>query len=95
MSKSNEAHVPRSYARRAARLMAEARWKGVTRAERAQAMTAVASQGAGRPRSEKRCFCGQETMWTAANRNFDCCRKAGKITLKLKKGQTANYDQRN
>jgi hypothetical protein len=91
---TDEARVPRNYASRAARLMAEARWKGTTPEERTAIMTAAGNQG-GRPRSRKRCFCGRATMWTACNRNFDCCRKAGKITLKLKKGQTANYDQRN
>ena len=35
----------------------------------------------GRPRSKKRCWCGAQTMYSAANRNFDCCRKAGKIVL--------------
>ena len=81
MSKSNEARVPASYASRAARLMAEARWKGTTPEERVKAMTEVSHQGAGRPRSDKRCFCGTSTMWRAACRNFDCCRRAGRIIL--------------
>ena len=35
--------------------------------------------------SADRCFCGQESMWKAANRYFDCCRKAGVITLNLER----------
>jgi hypothetical protein len=92
MSKSDAARVPRNQATRAARLMAEARWKGVTSEERSQLMSAAGKKG-GRPTSSRRCFCGATTMWTAASRNFDCCRKAGRITLVLKKGQEHNYDQ--
>jgi hypothetical protein len=35
----------------------------------------------GRPRSKKRWWCGAQSMYCAANRNFDCCRKSGKIIL--------------
>jgi hypothetical protein len=63
----------------AARMMAEARWKGVTDEE----PTAYAKRIAQVPRTAKRCFCGASSMWTAANRYFDCCRKAGVIILNL------------
>lgn len=65
----------------AARLMAEKRWKGTTPEER----KAYGSRIASGPRTAKRCFCGARSMWTAANRYFDCCRKAGVITLNFDK----------
>ena len=79
MSKSG-ARVPRHSASEAARRMAEARWQGTTPKERSELLTEVGKLG-GRPRKARRCFCGAQTMWTAALRNFDCCRKAGKIIL--------------
>lgn len=69
----------------AARMMAEARWKGVTPAERSESLRRVAQT----PRTAKRCFCGATGMITAASRYFDCCRKAGVITLNLKKAAPA------
>jgi hypothetical protein len=93
MSKSNEARVPRSYTSRAARLMAEARWKGTTPEERTAIMTEVGKQG-GRPRSSnKRCFCGAKTCGAHAAATSTAAAHAGAITLKLKKGQANNYDQ--
>lgn len=67
----------------AARMMAEARWKGVTAEERSKVLTRAAKT----PRTAKRCFCGATSMINAANRYFDCCRKAGVITLNLKAGK--------
>ena len=64
----------------AAREMANARWKKKTPEERSD----FASQIASKPRSEKRCFCGQNSMLRAAARRFDCCRKAGVITWNTK-----------
>ena len=64
----------------AARMMAEARWKGSTPKERTEHARRVAQT----PRTAKRCFCGSTSMVNAASRYFDCCRKAGVITLNLK-----------
>jgi hypothetical protein len=63
----------------AARMMAEARWKGVPPAER----TKIARRAAQAPRKGKRCFCGETSMIDAANRYFICCRRAGVITVNL------------
>jgi hypothetical protein len=63
----------------AARMMAEARWKGVTPTERKEHQRRAAQT----PRTAKRCFCGETSMINAANRYFDCCRKHGVITLNL------------
>jgi hypothetical protein len=68
----------------AARMMAEARWKGVTPKERQEHNRRAAQT----PRTAKRCFCGATSMINAANRYFDCCRKAGVITLNLKARET-------
>lgn len=64
----------------AARMMAEQRWKGVTPKERQEHQRRAAKT----PRTAKRCFCGATSMWNAANRYFDCCRRAGVIILNLK-----------
>ncbi|HXA24429.1 MAG TPA: hypothetical protein VNW90_19250 [Acetobacteraceae bacterium] len=64
----------------AARMMAEQRWKGVTPAERKEHQRRAAQT----PRTAKRCFCGASSMQRAADRYFDCCRRAGVITLNLK-----------
>ena len=61
----------------AARTMAETRWAKRTPKER----TAFAARIASWPRAEQRCFCGQSSMLRAAARRFDCCRKAGVITM--------------
>ena len=58
-----------------------ARWGKLTPEERSAHNAKIARL----PRSDKRCFCGQESMWVAANRYFDCCRRAGVITLDLKR----------
>jgi hypothetical protein len=63
----------------AARTMAEARWAGTTAAER----KAHSQHAAQAPRTGKRCFCGASSMWRAANRYFDCCRKAASRTEEL------------
>lgn len=63
----------------AARMMAEKRWEGKTPEER----TAHAQKAARTPRTAKRCFCGESSMWHAASRYFDCCRRAGVIVLNL------------
>jgi hypothetical protein len=47
----------------AARKMARARWKGATAAQRKEHMTEIGKRG-GRPREERRCFCGHASMWT-------------------------------
>jgi hypothetical protein len=66
----------RSAASRGARAMARARWAHVPPEERSRLMRAAGLKG-GRPREEKRCFCGLHTWTRAMSRNFDCCRKAG------------------
>jgi hypothetical protein len=33
------------------------------------------------PRTAKRCFCGESSMLRAAERYFDCCRRAGVVIL--------------
>ena len=63
----------------AARALAQARWSGATPQER----TATARHAAKAQRTDKRCFCGASSMWRAANRYFDCCRKAGVVVLNL------------
>jgi hypothetical protein len=63
----------------AARMMAEARWKGVSPKERGEHQRKAAQT----PRTAKRCFCGANSMQRAADRYFDCCRKNGVITLNL------------
>lgn len=37
------------------------------------------------PRTAKRYFCGATSMINAANRYFDCCLRAGVITLSLER----------
>lgn len=63
----------------AARMMAEARWKGVTPKEKLEHQRKSAQT----PRKPKRCFCGANTMQRAVDRFFECCRKSGVITLNL------------
>ena len=63
----------------AARMMAEKRWHGVSPEERREHQRKAART----PRTAKRCFCGATGMITAAQRYFDCCRRAGVITLNL------------
>lgn len=65
----------------AASAMAKARWNKTTAKERTEHARKIASV----PRTAKRCFCGASSMWTAAQRYFDCCRKAGVITLNYEK----------
>jgi hypothetical protein len=69
----------------AARMMAEARWRGVPPEERKEHQRKAARV----PRTAKRCFCGATGMTTAAQRYFDCCRRAGVITLNLHARKTA------
>ena len=73
----------------AARTMAKTRWKKKTPEER----SAFASRIASKPRTEQRCFCGENSMWRAARRRFDCCRKAGVVTLNTKP-KKEEYDER-
>lgn len=73
-------HKPNPAASDAARALAEARWANVPREERVRLMTEMGRKG-GRPKSKRRCFCGEYTMRRAASKNFDCCRRAGVITL--------------
>jgi len=61
----------------AARALAQKRWKDTTPEERSETLRRAAQV----PRTAKRCFCGEHSMWRAANRYFDCCRKAGVIVL--------------
>lgn len=65
----------------AASALAKARWKKATAEERSEHGRKMAEG----PRTAKRCFCGKNSMWRAANRYFDCCRKAGVITLNYEK----------
>lgn len=65
---------------KAARAMAKLRWKGVSAKERHRLMTKYGKLG-GRPKSERRCFCGKVTMERALSRGFDCCRAAGVLQL--------------
>lgn len=60
--------------------MAKKRWAGVSPEERTAHQRAAAQT----PRTAKRCFCGASSMLRAAERYFDCCRKAGVIVLNLK-----------
>lgn len=71
----------------AARLLAQKRWEGTTPEERVE----VAKLG-GRPRKEKRCFCGANTMERAASIYFTCCRKAGIMTLHTRGQKHAAHD---
>lgn len=63
----------------AARAMAQKRWAKASKAKR-RAQGQYGKLG-GRPKSERRCFCGKVTMERAASRAFDCCRAAGVLTL--------------
>jgi hypothetical protein len=76
---------------KAATALAKARWEGVSEEER----VATARRAASTPRTAKRCFCGQESMWKAANRYFDCCRRAGVITLNLELKRELNDGRKN
>lgn len=40
-----------------------------------------ARPGAGRPREKSRCPCQANTLRRAAARKFDCCRKAGGVSV--------------
>lgn len=55
----------------------KARWEGVSKRARSRQMKAVRANGGGRPRSKERCFCGTYTLYTATQRGFDCCKRAG------------------
>lgn len=68
----------------AARMMADARWKNTTAKERSEHSRRVAQT----PRTAKRCFCGASSMLRAAERYFDCCRRAGVVVLNLKARET-------
>lgn len=65
----------------AASAMARARWQKVSAEERKKSAQRIAKM----PRVKQRCFCGATSMINAAHRYFDCCRKAGIITLNLEK----------
>ncbi|PWT72775.1 MAG: hypothetical protein C5B60_09145 [Chloroflexi bacterium] len=75
----------------AARLMAEQRWEGTTEEERREECRRVAQA----PRADRRCFCGARSMWSAALRNLDCCRKAGVVVVDLKAARAARKLRRN
>lgn len=72
----------RTAAQQGARAMAHARWAGTSKKERKQLMSAAGKKGGGRPKIERRCFCGAHTMERAMSRAFDCCRAAGILKLK-------------
>jgi hypothetical protein len=74
----------------AARTLAATRWGKKTPAERSAYASRIASQ----PRSEKRCFCGRHSMLRAAARRFDCCRKAGVITLNARPKKEEHDERR-
>ena len=61
-----------------AAVMAKARWKGVSKAERSRLMLAARrAPGSGKQRSKLRCYCGRNAMSRAVARLFDCCKRAG------------------
>jgi hypothetical protein len=74
----------------AARTLAATRWKKKTPEERSAYASRIASQ----PRTDQRCFCGQHSMLRAAARRFDCCRKAGVITLNAKPKKEGHDERR-
>ena len=74
----------------AARTMAKTRWAKKTPEERSDFASRIASK----PRSEQRCFCGESSMWRAALRRFDCCRKAGVVTLNTKPKKEEHDERR-
>jgi len=69
----------------------KARWAGLTEQEVSAQQKRIASL----PRTDKRCFCGQESMLKAAGRYFDCCRKAGVIILDLKRKRELSDERKN
>jgi hypothetical protein len=71
---------------KARRAAGKARWAGMTKQE----VSAQQKRNASAPRSELRCFCGERSMWKAANRYFDCCRRNGVITLDLERKKELN-----
>ena len=73
----------------AARTLAQARWEGKTPEERTRQLKEWCKLG-GRPKSAKRCFCGQQTMRRAADRYFECCRAVGVVELHLEKANAGN-----
>lgn len=77
---TKEKPTKRSAAQQGARAMARARWAKVPPEERHRLMTKWGKLG-GRPKSERRCFCGKVTMERALSRGFDCCRQAGALKL--------------
>lgn len=70
------------------RKVVAARWEKTSPEERKAYATKIAKL----PRAAKRCFCGATGMLNAANRNFDCCRKAGIITVDF--ARKREYEQK-
>lgn len=75
---------------KAASLLSKMRWKKIPDADerskmmrkvRAARSNAPGGRGGGRPRMEKRCYCGLKSWTTGKIRNFDCCKRAGKYPL--------------
>jgi hypothetical protein len=56
----------------AAQALGRKRWKGTTKAQRAEFGRWATAQGGGRPRSEDRCPCGVMTRARAEKRNHRC-----------------------
>jgi hypothetical protein len=56
----------------AAQALGRKRWKGITKAERAEFGRWAASLGGGRPRSKDRCPCGAMTKDRATKRGHRC-----------------------
>lgn len=80
----------KEHAKKAIRAGQKARWAKMTPEERSAHNRRIAQM----PRTEKRCFCGETSMIDAANRYFDCCRKAGVITLDLKLKRALEKERR-
>lgn len=80
MAKSNEE------AASAASLLGKLRWKGTSKNERSKFMkqvralrsSAPGGRNGGRPRSDDRCYCGENSRTRAEARRFDCCKRAGR-----------------
>ena len=97
MARTRGQKPPQRYASMGAKWMAETRWKGTTAAERREMMSRAGKLGGRPPRTEepaetekaRRCFCGERTMWSACQRNFDCCRSAGVMVLHVRKYERA------
>ena len=66
------------------------RWDGMTKKQISAHQLKIASL----PRTQKRCFCGEESMLRAASRYFDCCRRAGIIELNLERKRELSNERR-